>query len=123
MNENAAEVLKHIADKLDIPVQQLWAGLVAYAPFTYYQWLTALVLSCVVFAGLSGLAAWLFYKARKMNDFEPFGAIGGVVSVLAGLVFIFGIAIHGVGESAEALAAKHAPEAWASKHIIKKIGR
>lgn len=123
MNENAAEVLKHIADKLDVPVQQLWAGLVAYAPFTYYQWLAALIISCVLVVGLVGLAAGLFLKAKAMNDMEPYGVFGCISMILAAGVFVIGVAINGVGESAEALSAKYAPEAWASKYIIRRLGR
>ena len=120
MNENAAEVLKHIADKLDVPVQQLWAGLVGYAPFVYYQWLAYVVFSLVV-GGVS-LALCLYFSKRAMKEEIPNGPIAficGGAAILCGVIFM----VEGVSSTGVALSARNAPEAWAAKHIIQKIGR
>lgn len=113
MNENAAEVLKQIADKLDVPVQQLWAGLVAYAPFIYYQWLAGLALGLVICAISFGC---LLYCIRKNDD------TAGVFL----LILVCAVTATGVGVLTtlpDAMAAKMAPEAWATQQIVRKIGR
>lgn len=121
MNKEAADVLKHIADKLDIPVQQLWAGLVAYAPFTYYEWLTTMVISASVIVIAACVIAWALWKAGKTEQEHYFGV--ALIAFLCAFVAVLIGWISGVGGMANALAAKNAPEAWASRYIIQRLGR
>lgn len=119
MNENAADVLKHIADKLDVPVQQLWAGLIAYAPFTFYQWVVGVTVGILAFVAFVPLCYKMIGSevSKKTDGFVPFlcGAMATVSFVLT--------SIFGLSSMPDALAAKYAPEAWASKYILRKIGR
>ena len=120
MNENAAAVLKHIADKLDVPVQQLWSGLIAYAPFVYYQWLAYVVFSLV--GGIVAAALCMYFIKKSMQKELPNGPIAFVCGALAfTCVVIF--MVEGLSATGVALSAKHAPEAWAANHIIQKIRR
>lgn len=112
MNEQAAEVLKHLADKLDIPVQQLWAGLIAYAPFTFYQWLAGVLIGVFLSALCFGVLAWCIAKKPEED-----GVIG-LFMVTVAVMIITGL--YGVGGMSNALAARYAPEAWAAKYIIQK---
>lgn len=120
MDEQAANVLKHIADKLDVPVQALWAGLVAYAPFAYYQWLAmAVALGIGALVSLS-VFAWSLPKSFKQEiPYAPITVISGFCAFVF-LVFFFG---RGISDMGDALAAKNAPEAWASKYILRRFGR
>ena len=121
MNKEAADVLKHIADKLDIPVQQLWAGLMAYAPFTYWQWLTTIAVGLLVLAAGVSVIVWGIHKAGKTERDEYFGV--ALIAFFCCIPAVMVLGISGVGGMSEALAAKHAPEAWASKYIIRQVGR
>lgn len=115
MNEQAVEAIKHIADKLDIPVEQLWAGLVAYAPFTFYQWVAGIVIGLVVGGVLVAIA--VKFNSKNLGDGFPAFAcfmLGGMC--LSGALFI------GLMEMPDALAAKNAPQAWAAKQILRTIG-
>lgn len=119
MEQETADVLKHIADKLDVPVQQLWAGLIAYAPFTFYQWAIGVGMGIFAFVALG----WISYKtagtelSKKTDGFVP-----GMCGFLAVVAFAL-VAMFGLGETADALSAKYAPEAWASKYILKRLDR
>lgn len=117
MNDKAAEVIKHLADKLDLPVQQLWQGLVGYAPFVYAQWEAVLLVSIVVFV-VTGIAFVVsLYKTREEElPWGPVAVISAVVAMFSGV----SIAVS-LGEVAYALAAKHAPEAWAAKYVIQRL--
>lgn len=114
MNDQAAQVIKHIADKLDLPVQHLWAGLIAYAPFTFWQWAVGvgiglfLALCCVVLCvlciknkGTDGVIWWGGWTV-------------GVMTVTAAFA---------IQQMPDALAAKYAPEAWASQYVIRRATR
>lgn len=114
MDKNTAEVLKQIADKIDVPVQQLWAGLVAYAPFTYYQWIAGVAIGLFI-AMLCGLLLAYVIKKEETEGFIPALFMLVVVLALTGSWFISGLP--------DAMAAKNAPEAWAAQQIIKKFGR
>jgi hypothetical protein len=118
MNKDAADVLKHLADKLDVPVEQLWSGLIAYAPFTYYQWLAMTVGAAIATVVLIGVVVYCIKQNKEM----PWGPIG-MISGIGVVIFACHFAFEGIGGMADALAAKHAPQAWAAKHIINKLGR
>lgn len=119
MEKNTADVLKHLADKLDIPVQQLWDGLVAYAPFEYYQWITGIVVALVVMVVAITVAVIFWRKAWEENS-EAY-TMTCVLSIAGAIVALLFITVAGVGNMAYALAAKNAPEAWAARYIIKKV--
>ena len=110
MNENAAEILRHIADKLDVPVANLWAGLVAYAPFVFYQWAAGLIVSVCAAVGF----AYLAHRIWKTEDVACF-----LFSTLtgAGIVGLFACLMA----LPSSLAARYAPEAWATHYIIEQI--
>ena len=117
MNQTAAEVIMHIADKLDVPVQQLWAGLIAYAPFVYYQWITGVSL------GILGGLLFTIHAVMGWKKSKDFFGIKFVVPGYCALV-IWGVTVTaGIEEMPNALAAKYAPEAWATKHILNKVGK
>lgn len=111
MNDNAVEVLKHIADKLDVPVQQLWHGLVAYAPFTFYTWIVVVTLFVIAL-----LCVFVFVYMGKIRE-EYFGCA----------VFAFFVAlvsgIFSLADMSSALAARYAPEAWATQYVIRSLRR
>lgn len=111
MDKQAAEIIKQLADKLDVPVQNLWAGMIAYAPFIFWQWVAGLVIFLVVFAACIGL---IVLTIKKGGD-SVIGAFFLTVFVLA-----IGGSI-GYATMPDALAAKYAPEAWASKQILDKV--
>lgn len=119
MEKETADVLKQIADKLDVPVQQLWAGLTAYAPFTYAQWQAQTIL-CVV--GFVVALMVLVYSIHRLRTEElPWGPIA-FVCVICVVLFGVGFTVQ-MGDMADALAAKEAPQAWAAKYIVRRIGR
>ena len=120
MNKEAADVLKHIADKLDVPVQQIWAGLMAYAPFTYYQWLTSVVVATFFLVAALVVIFWALRKADEKSE-HFFGV--ALIAFFCAIPPVMTLAISGVGGMSEALAARHAPEAWASKYILRQVGR
>ena len=117
MDKSTAELLKGMADKLDVPVEKLWEGLVAYAPFEYYQWLTEIVV-CVSFLALFTLTFSIgIHLAKKDNDFAPIA----ITSFFGMVVVMIMLLMSGIGGVASALAAKNAPEAWAAKYIVHRI--
>ena len=120
MDKEAAEVLKHIADKIDVPVQQLWAGLVAYAPFTYWQWLVTTVITGSLVLIAAAVIIWALRKADDKSE-HFFGVALLAFFCGAGAMIVFGVA--GIGGMSEALAAKNAPEAWAAHKIIRNFDR
>jgi peptidoglycan/LPS O-acetylase OafA/YrhL len=123
MDQQAAEALKQIADKLDVPVQQLWAGLVAFAPFAYFQW-EAILIGCIAALFICGLVlAVLVANAGKVES--AFGdGIGLVCIVLfAGMVCSACGILAQLSSLGEAMAAQKAPEAWATQQLLKKIGK
>ena len=115
MNKEAAEVLKHIANKLDIPVEQLWAGLIAYAPFTFYQWITGIALGTIVCIVLWALCWKTFPQGKESPLTFMWGACAGMLTMA--LLF------EGLNRMPDALAAWNAPQAWAAKIIIDKVRR
>ena len=119
MEKETAELIKHVADKIDAPVQQLWDGLVAFAPFTYDQWLFKAAIIVVIFLAFVGLTALAIHYAKKDNDYETGVLFAGFGAV--GVLIVFGVEV--VGTSAEAFSAKHAPQAWAAQQVLKKISR
>lgn len=117
MNKDAAEVLKSIADKLDVPVQQLWAGLVAYAPFTYYQWFAGIAVG--LFCALCAFLL-LCYCIKRSSGNDEDGVVPTSLLLLVLVLFTGGWFVAGLPD---AMAAKNAPEAWAAQQIMKKVGR
>lgn len=114
MDKNAAEILKHIADKLDIPVEHLWSGLIAYAPFVFWQWVVGIAFGMLIAALLAALG----WYALKKGEGEP------VLACFAFSLGAFGITAGvGLSHMPDSLSAKFAPQAWASKQIINKFDR
>lgn len=119
MDRQAAEVLKQVADKLDVPVEQLWNGLVAYAPFEFYQWCAILIaLAILVVVGVCIIGYDSATQERRKSE----GGLGAFGLVLAAGALIMFLCV-GAFEMAEALAARNAPEAWAAKKILGRVIR
>lgn len=116
MNEQAADVLKHIADKLDVPVQQLWAGMIAYAPFTFWPWVAGIACGLLITGGFALIS---YYSSKKESGGEDPTVLCGFLAVASFAV----TAALGIAYMSEALAAKFAPEAWAAQQIIRRVGR
>lgn len=123
MNETTAEILKHISDKLDVPVATLWAGLVVYAEFYFYQWIAiwvGLILLLMISVGCAIAAHRLEAgTAGHRNDAGFVISLCGMVAFAACLV---GTSIQ-FSTISYALAAKYAPEAWATQYIVKQLRR
>jgi hypothetical protein len=111
MNEQTAQVLKQIADKIDVPVQQLWAGLIAYAPFTFWTWVAGIALGLVMTVLFAILTVWCVKK-----ESESVLAAAFFTGITLGLTGLLGF-IH----MSDALAAKYAPEAWAAQKILRVV--
>lgn len=119
MNDKTAEVLKHIADKLDVPVQQLWAGLVAYAPFIFWQW----VAGCLAAMFIVIVCSWLCVRTTGSEiSARTDGMVPGLFGLVAIVAFVIGLGT-GIEGMPNALAAKYAPEAWATVYIMKFVRR
>lgn len=120
MNKEAADVIKSIADKLDVPVEQLWNGLIAYAPFYHAQWEVQMILSVVGFV-VAAVAIFIgLYMLVKHGE-----EIGGGVAFFGAIALIpvcISLTVN-LGDMANAMAAKHAPQAWAAKQILNKVTR
>jgi hypothetical protein len=116
VNENTAEVLKHIADKLDVPVAQLWGGIVAYAPFWFYKYVAVVIVGSVLGFALLVVCAKLY--DRQFVDGMPCALAGMTGTILLGGSLLFGAVNFGY-----AMAATTAPQAWASMYIMQLIDR
>jgi hypothetical protein len=121
VNKEAAEVLKHIADKLDMPVGHLWNGLVAYAPFWFWKY----VVLTSVFLVLGAVFSWIsvkLYRSHKekesIDDGFPIIAAGMAGLACAAIGLLSGAIYFGW-----ALAALYAPEAWAAMYIMDMLRR
>lgn len=119
MNESTAAILKHIADKLDVPVAQLWSGIVAYAPFWFYKYIAMVGACFLVCAVLVALSFKLYDKEATYSDANMPSILAGIFAV----VLFAATAIVGAANLGYALAAKNAPEAWASIYIMQTIER
>ena len=119
MEKETAEVVKQLADKLDVPVEHLWNGLVAYAPFEFYQWV-ALLIGCafVLVIGIAAISYDISTSEKRKSD-GGLAIFGFIVSIVAAGTFV----VAGVSGMAEALAAKNAPEAWAAKKVLGRFVR
>lgn len=94
MNEQTAEVLKHIANKLDVPVEQLWAGMVAYAPFWFYKYVACVALGILI--GAAFLYASRQFYLSGIGEYVPsiFAGISGVITLA--ITGIFGASMLSV---------------------------
>ena len=123
MDKNVAETLKAIANKLDVPVEALWNGLLAYAQFYGYAWAIFLLLSVL---GASTLI-WLCIRTVRTKELFLRGNPTGscvLAFLLGGAAFVCIVSFMvNLSDTADGLAALKAPEAWASKYVLRRLGR
>lgn len=121
MDKDTANTLKSIADKLDVPLENLWNGLIAYAPFEFYEWVAIVVSTGLgIVAGIAMIALGI-YRSNKPNAKTDDGAATSFTGLVMFIIMFGTFLIGGLGSTAYALSAHYAPEAWAAKYILQKV--
>lgn len=118
MNQETAALLQSLSDKLGVSVEHLRDGLVAYAPFVFYEWVVMMLV--IISFMVASVVTFLYYRRKQQEDDYETVCIGSVTVFAISLMLFF---IAGISSLADSLAAKQAPQAWAAKYILNSIRR